>query len=326
MGPLVGVLEWRLGQAVDERGDAIGDLLGLFERNQVAAVADYLQRGSGDPGDDVLGEQADGFDGVVIRAENEHGHVDPGKRGGDVLGDHRVRPCLPRLGSAGHTVADDLLPKLGAEPLVRPHDLEPLEHTVAGEICAQELLAELVGYRRGGRRGRRCDQHHSAESGGAISGDDLRDLAAHAVADEEVVVELERGDHRPRIIGEISDRIVAGGRLGSAPPSLVDRYAAVCRCEPVHHRSPSPRRTAPVVQKHQRRRAGSLLLDVQGDRLGRDACHLHVVNGHQISSELDRRANPVGECVVGVGCAHQATPLAPLGCSARSSRSARAIA
>jgi len=37
-----GCWEWRLGQAVDERDDAIGDLLGLFERNQVAAVADYL--------------------------------------------------------------------------------------------------------------------------------------------------------------------------------------------------------------------------------------------------------------------------------------------
>ncbi len=53
------------------------------------------------------------------------------------------------------------------------------------------------------------DEHHAAKSVRALAGEQLRDLAAHAVPDQDVV-EAEGGDHGRRVGGEIAVLMLLG--------------------------------------------------------------------------------------------------------------------
>jgi hypothetical protein len=79
---------------VAEAGDAVAELLGPFERDQVAAPGDDVELGAVDLGDDVALHQLDGLDPVVFSSQDENGNVDPVQVGGDDLDDGLRDPTM----------------------------------------------------------------------------------------------------------------------------------------------------------------------------------------------------------------------------------------
>lgn len=200
-------------------------------------------------------------------------------RSADVRDDRVCGPLMLRLWGAGEAVLDDLLAKLVAETCVSQNCVEGGDDSVAAGVCGGHLSPDRLGdeHRLGGRGG---DEHHAAKSVRTLAGEQLRDLASHAVPDQDVVIEAEGGDHGRHVGGEIADRISLHGSAGLPPATVIERYAPGRIGQPLDHRVPGSARAAPVVHEHQCRHPLAGLLDGQRRRAGIDERILKVKSGH----------------------------------------------
>lgn len=95
----------------------------------------------------------------------------------------------------------------------------------AGSAALAEVLAQMLNRERmapgfwdqhwlGGRR------RDSAQSVRPLAGKRLGYLAAHAVPDQDEHVEAECGDHRARIICQVTDRVPGRRCAGQSPAAI----------------------------------------------------------------------------------------------------------
>jgi hypothetical protein len=126
---------------------------------------------------------------------------------------------------AGEAVLDDLLAKLVTERRVAKDGIRGRNHAVAAAIGVGHLSPNRHGDDRW-LSGRRRDQHDATQSVRTSGGEQLCDLAAHAVSDQDVVGQAQAGDDGLRIIGEVADRVSGLRRAGLSPAAVIDRDAA----------------------------------------------------------------------------------------------------
>jgi hypothetical protein len=75
-------------------------------------------------------------------------------------------------------------------------------------------------------RWRRRDEDHAHQPARSPACDQLRDLAAHRMSNQDVSLQIEGADHGLRIIGEVGQRIASGGSRRLAPAALIERDSA----------------------------------------------------------------------------------------------------
>ncbi len=206
-------------------------------------------------------EQIDTVDPVDFARDDDRGHIDGGDVTGDVFQTGGPWPCRLCLRRATQAVFDHLLPVLRAENLGRQNLVDRHADALARRIGACRQLP-CLGRHRHGLWGRGSDKHQTGQPLRTARSDELSDLAAHRMADQDVLLDLQRLDHAPRVVGEISEAIAASGSVGFAPAAVVDRNGAVRFRQSRNDLAPGARRASPIVQEHEGEVAAALLLNV----------------------------------------------------------------
>src|ERR1700686_1552082 len=100
--------------------------------------------------------------------------------------------------------------------------------------------------------------------------DQLGDLAAHRVPNDQVPLDFHGADDALRIIGEIGNAVALRRCVRFAPAAVVEGNRSVPICELVDEFRPGARRAAPIVEHHQRGFAPTPIANIDVNVAGLD--------------------------------------------------------
>jgi hypothetical protein len=156
---------------------------------------------------------------------------------GDVLLAGCFRPGKLRRRRAPQTIGDHLFAVFGAARFRRQHIIDGRFHRFTAGIGTRHHFPRLQrqGHRRR-RRGR--DQNEAGKACGPTRCHELRNLAAHGMADQHIALQVQLLDHALCIGREFLLDHNVGRRVGRSATTMVNRNGVEVRCKLVRNMLP----------------------------------------------------------------------------------------